>query len=112
MIYRYIFVLLDEVKKITLAYSLRAPGQKGIHFKVWGSLVGNLFLRTMDRSTDVYEAMCLRGFSGDFTETRTKKSAKQIIIDLIYFVGLSTIFICFRIFPIFTLVGNFIGAIL
>ena len=30
--YRYISVLLEEFSKTILAYSLRAPGQKGIHF--------------------------------------------------------------------------------
>lgn len=40
--YRYISVLLDEAGRITEAYSLRAPKQKGVHFKVWGSLAGQL----------------------------------------------------------------------
>ncbi|NCC42780.1 MAG: cobalt ECF transporter T component CbiQ, partial [Clostridia bacterium] len=40
--YRYITVLLEEVNRITQAYALRAPNQKGIHIKVWGSLTGQL----------------------------------------------------------------------
>ena len=54
--YRYITVLLAEVNRITQAYALRAPKQKGIHFKVWGSLTGQLLLRSMDRASSVYES--------------------------------------------------------
>ncbi|GAA6410214.1 ABC transporter ATP-binding protein [Blautia hominis] len=63
--YRYITVLLGEVNRITQAYSLRAPKQKGVHFKVWGSLSGQLLLRSMDRATMVYESMTLRGYNGE-----------------------------------------------
>ena len=64
--YRYVSVLLSEANRITQAYSLRAPKQKGVHFKVWGSLAGQLLLRSMDRANDVYESMTLRGFHGTF----------------------------------------------
>ena len=47
------------------AYSLRAPGQKGIHISAWGSFLGQL-LRSMDRAQALYESMELRGFSGEF----------------------------------------------
>ncbi|MBP1554522.1 MAG: cobalt ECF transporter T component CbiQ, partial [Oscillospiraceae bacterium] len=64
--FRYISVLLDEVSAMTQAYSLRAPGQKGIHISAWGTFLGQLLLRTMDRADDLYEAMMLRGFNGEF----------------------------------------------
>ena len=48
------------------AYSLRAPGQKGIHISAWGSFLGQLLLRSMDRAQALYESMELRGFSGEF----------------------------------------------
>ena len=51
---------------MTQAYSLRAPKQKGIHFKVWGSLSGQLLLRSIDRANEVYESMVLRGYHGEF----------------------------------------------
>ena len=40
--YRYVTVLLEEANRMTQAYSLRAPNQKGVHFKVWGTLAGQL----------------------------------------------------------------------
>jgi cobalt/nickel transport system permease protein len=64
--YRYISVLLEEVMLLLRAYALRAPRQKGIQYRAWGSLAGQLFLRTYERAGRVYEAMSLRGFSGEY----------------------------------------------
>lgn len=67
--YRYIGLLLDEAHHMMQAYSLRAPNQKGVHFKVWGSLVGQLLLKSIDRADEVYESMLLRGYQGEFYYT-------------------------------------------
>ena len=64
--YRYIAVLLDEASAMMDAYMLRSPGQKGVAFKAWGSFLGQLLLRSMDRSRELYESMELRGGCGDF----------------------------------------------
>lgn len=64
--YRYIGVLLDEVAVMNESYHLRAPNQKGIHISAWGSFLGQLLLRTMDRAQSLYDAMLLRGFDGDY----------------------------------------------
>lgn len=63
--YRYISVMLEEFSIMTDAYMLRAPGEKGIRFAAWGSFVGQLLLRSMDRAEELYGAMRLRGFTGD-----------------------------------------------
>lgn len=102
LIYRYIRVLLSEVKRITQAYSLRAPNQKGIHFKAWGSLVGQLLLRSMDRADIVYESMCLRGYNGEF-DYGSISFQKSDAIYLIFWVAL---FIVCRLFPVFEWVGG------
>lgn len=70
--YRYIGLLMNEVSTMTTAYSLRAPGQKGIHVSAWGSFLGQLFLRSMDRAEDIYAGMQLRGFDGNFYYAETK----------------------------------------
>ncbi len=64
--YRYIGMMMTELSIMTTAYSLRAPGQKGIHVSAWGSFIGQLFLRSMDRADEIYESMQLRGFDGNF----------------------------------------------
>jgi cobalt/nickel transport system permease protein len=65
--FRYISVLLEEVSLTFDAYRLRSNGQKGIHFKSWGTFLGHILLRTFDRAERIYEAMSLRGFNGEYT---------------------------------------------
>jgi len=64
--FRYISVLVDEAHIMTTAYRLRAPGQRGIHYSAWGSFLGQLLLRSMDRAEELYSSMQLRGFNGEF----------------------------------------------
>ena len=103
LIYRYVTVLLAEARRVTQAYSLRAPGQKGIHYKVWGSLLGQMLLRSMDRAGVIYESMQLRGFTGDFRYgKREKLTAKDFLWPLIW----AGIILLFRLVPVFTLLGR------
>ena len=51
---------------MTEAYRLRAPGQKGLHISAWGSFLGQLLLRSVDRGEELYGSMVLRGFRGEF----------------------------------------------
>lgn len=102
--YRYITVLLEEVNRITQAYSLRAPKQKGIHFKVWGSLTGQLLLRSMDRANAVYESMLLRGYDGGFAYMGSKIRWRWQ--DMLYMLIWLCIIGLFRIFPVLIVVGN------
>lgn len=108
LMYRYIFVLLAEVKKITLAYELRAPGQKGVHFKAWGSLVGNLLIHTFERAQSLYDSMCLRGYTSEF---RIQGNVKIRAADIIFLLGTSALFVVFRIFPVFELVGKLLASV-
>ena len=72
--YRYISVLLKETAIMTQSYHLRAPGQRGIHISAWGSFLGQLILRSMDRASEIYDGMMLRGFSGDFYYATVKRA--------------------------------------
>ena len=107
--YRYISLLLEEVNRITQAYSLRAPKQKGIHFKVWGSLTGQLLLRSMDRANDVYESMLLRGYNEDYGYMKASVAVHpKDIVYLLFWVG---IIVLFRIYPVIMMIGNLAGGI-
>ena len=75
--YRYISVLLEEVSVMTTAYQLRAPGQKGIHISSWGSFLGQLILRSMDRAEALYGSMVVRGFHGEFHYADKEQAAKK-----------------------------------
>ncbi len=92
LIYRYFGVMAKEADRITTAYKLRAPSQNGIHYKAWGTLVGQWLLRSMDRAGNVYESMLLRGFSGDF-RIRKKKARTM---DYIYPLAWTTLFLIVR----------------
>ena len=92
LIYRYFGVMAMEADRIVTAYRLRAPSQKGIHYKAWGTLVGQWLLRSMDKAGIVYESMLLRGFKGDF---RIKKKSLGLM-DIIYPVIWIMIFLFIR----------------
>ena len=107
--YRYISVLIEEVSRMTRAYSLRAPGQKGIHRSVWGPFAGQLILRTFDRAQRVYQSMNLRGFTGEYN---TGDVAKLKFKDFAYLAAWSLFFIIARIYNIPMLIGSlFTGVI-
>lgn len=73
--FRYTQLLLEEVSILTQAYHLRAPRQKGIQFRAWGSFLGQLLLRSMDRAESLYESMLLRGFQNEFHYAKGKTSS-------------------------------------
>ncbi|MDD3360713.1 MAG: cobalt ECF transporter T component CbiQ [Hespellia sp.] len=85
--YRYISVLLKEANTIMQAYLLRAPHQKGVQMKVWGSLVGQLLLRSIDRADNVYASMTLRGYHGEFCYARQKKCSGKDYAYLLLWVA-------------------------
>lgn len=94
LVYRYIIVLLKELERMTDAYALRAPGQKGVHYKAWGTMVGQLLLRSMDRAQTVYDSMRLRGYCGEFY-LRCKRTAGMG--DYLYGIGWSAALLAVRI---------------
>lgn len=63
-LYRYIGVLGEETGRMIRAHSLRSLGEKRLPFPLWGSLIGHLLLRTVDRAGRIYHAMLCRGFDG------------------------------------------------
>ena len=102
--YRYITVLLGEVNRMTQAYALRAPKQKGIHFKVWGSLTGQLLLRSIDRANEVYENMTLRGYEGEFRYLGEQNRLRWQ--DVLYFLVWLGIIAVIRKIPIIIVIGE------
>jgi cobalt/nickel transport system permease protein len=70
--YRYLFVLADETMRLLRARdarSARPPGGGGGGTVLWrasvaGHMVGQLFLRSYERSDRVYNAMLARGYRG------------------------------------------------
>jgi cobalt/nickel transport system permease protein len=106
--YRYIALLLEEVSRILRAYSLRAPGQKGVHRNAWGPLAGQLVLRTYDRAQRVYEAMCLRGFTGEYYPGDFERIK---IRDFAYLTGWVSFFAVAKIYNIPVFLGSLLTGV-
>lgn len=69
-LYRYLFVVGDEGIKMRRAVALRSAGPHSLRLRVYGSLIGHLLLRSMDRAERVYLAMTARGFDGEIRVLR------------------------------------------
>lgn len=69
-LYRYIFVLTDEGVRIARARQLRACGRRSFDVRHFGSLTGQLLLRTWERAERIHMAMLARGFSGEVKSAR------------------------------------------
>jgi len=71
-LYRYLFVLTDEVMRLLRARQSRSaasPGQRSGRSVLWrakvtGGMAGQLFLRSYERSDRIYNAMLARGYTG------------------------------------------------
>jgi cobalt/nickel transport system permease protein len=71
LMYRYLFVLVDEAQRLLRARRARSAGigphsGGGILWrgKVTGRMAGSLFIRTLDRGERIYLAMLARGYDG------------------------------------------------
>jgi len=72
--YRYLFVLVDEAMRLMRAREARSAhplkGQGGGSImwraRVTGNMVGQLFLRSYERSDRIYNAMLARGYRGHY----------------------------------------------
>lgn len=102
--FRYVSVLLQEVAVLSEAYHLRAPGQRGIHISAWGSFLGQLLLRSMDRATALYESMELRGFHGEFYYAAGARPARY---SWLYGLIWALVFAAGRLVNIPALLGSF-----
>lgn len=89
--YRYLFVLADEALRMMRARAARSPQPAHAprpplswQGRVAGSMVGNLFLRSLERSERVFAAMSSRGYDG---RVRSLASFRMGNLDWIYLLG-------------------------
>ncbi|MDO4189047.1 MAG: energy-coupling factor transporter transmembrane component T [Lachnospiraceae bacterium] len=75
LIYRYVNVLIKEIKRMAECYSMNAVSDKGISMKYAGAFLGNLILRSIDKAQNVYDSMNLRGYEwSQYNEFRNNKN--------------------------------------
>ena len=101
--YRYVSLLMEQVSVMSEAYALRAPGQRGIHISAWGSFLGQLFLRSMDRAGELYASMLLRGFRGEFTYADDRRWTAR---DTAFTLGCALCLGLFRAFDMAAVLGG------
>jgi len=86
--YRYLFVLSDEVLRMTRARAARSAsvsGRRGGGSLLWrgkvaGQMAGSLMLRSFERSERIYSAMIARGYRGEMrTLTRFQLNRADIV---------------------------------
>ncbi len=72
-LYRYLFVLTDEVMRMLRARQARSAAAAGVksggsvpwRAQIAGHMAGQLFLRSYERSDRIYNAMLSRGYKGE-----------------------------------------------
>lgn len=92
-LYRYLFVVADEVLKMRRGVELRSGGARSLRLRVYGSLVGHLLMRSMDRAERIYRAMVARGFDG---EVRLMHSSSFHPADWLFIAGCLAFFLAAR----------------
>jgi cobalt/nickel transport system permease protein len=100
--YRYLFVLADEAVRMLRARAARSPRISRStkppilwQGKVAGSMVGYLFLRSLERSERIYNAMLSRGYDGHI---RTLTRFKMDRIDWIFLLCIGCGLILIQLF--------------
>ena len=89
--YRYLFVLVDEVMRMKQARDSRNFGGGRLRkIRTVGSMIGTLFIRSYERGERVYAAMTARGFDG---KTRTLENLNFRPADAYFSLGLGLILI-------------------
>ena len=89
--YRYIFVLIDEVMRMKQARDSRNFGGKHLwQIRTIGNMIGTLFIRSYERGERVYASMLARGFDG---QTRTLDHLNFRQADAYFGISLSLLLI-------------------
>ena len=81
-LYRYLFVMAEETMKIVRAREMRSFDKRGRGLKVFTSMAGVLFIRTVERAERIYQAMLSRGFSGSIPSVKQYRLAWTDVISI------------------------------
>lgn len=93
-LYRYLFVLVDEVMRLLRARDARSASLPGLksgrnvfwRAKIAGNMAGQLFLRSYERSDRIYNAMLSRGYQGQLRTLRAHVITRRDW--LVLFIGI------------------------
>lgn len=105
-LYRYLFVISDEARRMRHGLALRTADGRAPGLRVYGSLVGHLLLRSMDRAQRIYGAMLARGFDG---EIRTLDATRWTARDTLFAAGWIAFFAAARFWNLPELAGGLLN---
>ncbi|GAB4341239.1 MAG: cobalt ECF transporter T component CbiQ [Desulfobulbaceae bacterium] len=104
LLYRYLFVLVEETIRVIRAHSLRSLSRKGkIGFQVYSQITGNLLLRTLDRAQRIHMAMLSRAFTGTIRIPRRFSFGRR---EWLFVGGFSILFLILRTTDLPALLGG------
>jgi len=93
LMWRYLHLMVDEVDRLTrarLSRSSTSPdsrsrtgGTLAWRARVTGSMAGNLFIRSLERSERVYQAMLSRGYDGEIRALGVSAPSRKEILLLV-----------------------------
>lgn len=104
-LYRYLFVVADEARTMMRSIELRSGRTRSISLRVYGSLIGHLLMRSLDRAERVYRAMVARGFNG---EIRVLSRPLFRHTDMGFVFGCLAFFLAARVWNLASVLGRFL----
>lgn len=105
LLYRYLFVLINEAMRMVRARALRSFHGRGLGMKIFGQMVGQLLLRTLDRAQRVHLAMLCRGFNGEIRSLRRLHIGRA---ELLFTGGWTALFVLLRLVNLPQLLGSWV----
>ncbi len=105
LLYRYIFVLAEEVMRMSRARTLRSFNGRGMGIRVYTQMLGQLLLRTFARAERIYAAMLGRGFDGRARSFRRLSFSAR---DAVFVLGWCGAFLSFRLVNVPQLLGSLV----
>ena len=102
-LYRYTFVLADEVMKIVKARSMRSFGKRGKGMKSFINIIGVLLVRSIERSERIHQSICSRGFDGHI---KLLKDFRLRATDIVFALAAISLFVMFRKYDVADMLGG------
>ena len=104
LLYRYLFVLIEEAGRMRRARALRA-GTSKTSLRDAAGILTTLLLRTVDRSEAIWRAMLIRGFEG---ELRSARPLSWRLSDTVFLLVVSAGCVALRMHPITDWLGTWV----
>ena len=97
------FVIGEEGLRMVRSVEMRSSGSRSLGLRTYGTLIGHLLLRSIDRAQRIYRAMISRGFDG---EVRVLQASAPGWKDAAFVAGWSAFFIAARIWNLSEIAGS------